>query len=199
NGQYARVNTELAAIDTVRAVSDPVGIVQSGSAAMILSQGYSQAWPVNPAYPVDLGEGTGSGLTASQTPAGTTTVATAGSFIAYLTFLGEVHLGAYPEPGAAGTGAWKLDPYAGLETDDEDEQARYLASAVALDASGTVVIYSAQEGAVRRYDAMRGAFVGDSESVPRAPDGELAMSLVDGRWVLYSTSEGLMWIQGADA
>src|SRR5690606_26055332 len=78
NGQYARVNTELGAIDTVRAVSDPVGIVQSGSAAMILSQGYSQAWPIDPAYPTDLDEGNGEGITASQTPAGTTFVATAG-------------------------------------------------------------------------------------------------------------------------
>src|SRR5690606_24357376 len=134
NGQYARVNTELGAIDTVRAVSDPVGIVQSGSAAMILSQGYSQAWPIDPAYPTDLDEGNGEGITASQTPAGTTFVATAGQFIAYLTSLGEVHLGAYPGPGSSGTGAWKLDPFANVVAEDEAEQERYVATAVAIDA-----------------------------------------------------------------
>lgn len=196
NGQYARVNTELAAIDTVRAVSDPVGIVQSGSSAMILSQGYSQAWPIDPAYPTDLDEGNGGGPSPSQTPAGTTSVQSAGAYVVYLTSLGEVHLGTYPTPGASATGARHLDPFAHA---DEDEEQRYVASAVALDASGLVVMYSAQEQAVRRYDATRGAFLGDPEPVPAAPDADAALSLVDGRWVLYAASDGQLWFQGADA
>src|SRR6187399_366914 len=57
DGQYARVNTELGELDTVRTVSDPVDIVQSGSASLIFSQGYSQAWPIDPSYPLDLVEG----------------------------------------------------------------------------------------------------------------------------------------------
>lgn len=37
SGQYARVNTELAEIDTVRNVDDPEAVWQNGSAAVVLS------------------------------------------------------------------------------------------------------------------------------------------------------------------
>ncbi|MBX3094662.1 MAG: hypothetical protein KF680_09055, partial [Cryobacterium sp.] len=53
-GQYARVNTDLAEIDTVRTVVDPTGAVQSGSTTMVFSQGFRQAWAIDPANPRDL-------------------------------------------------------------------------------------------------------------------------------------------------
>ncbi len=49
DGQYARVNTELGEIDTTRAVSDPAGLVQSGSRGMVFTQGMVQSWPINAA------------------------------------------------------------------------------------------------------------------------------------------------------
>jgi hypothetical protein len=197
NGQYARVNTELGAIDTVRAVADPVAIVQSGSAAMIFSSGYSQAWPIDPAYPTDLDEGGNNGPAPSQPPPGTSLVSTAGAFVAYLTSLGEAYLSAYPAPGASQTGAWKLDPFASADEGSEEAQ-RYVASAMALDASGRVVVYSQEEGAVRTYDARRGTFTEEPESVGSAPIEDAVLSLVDGRWVLYSPASGNLWSQGSD-
>lgn len=53
-GQYARVNTDLAEIDTVRTVADPVGVAQSGANAVVFSSGYRQLWPVNAANPLNL-------------------------------------------------------------------------------------------------------------------------------------------------
>lgn len=53
-GQYARVNTDLAEIDTVRSVADPTLAVQSGSTAVVFSQGFRQAWAIDAANPRDL-------------------------------------------------------------------------------------------------------------------------------------------------
>ena len=54
SGQYARVNTELAEIDTVRNVDDPEAVWQNGSAAVVYAQGNRQRWDVDPASPADL-------------------------------------------------------------------------------------------------------------------------------------------------
>ncbi len=205
NGQYARVNTDLAQIDTVRAVADPVGVLQSGARSLVLTQGLSQAWSVDPAFPRDLvaaGESSGSaGAVSIPTPAGTRAVATAGDFIAYLTTTGDVYLGTFPSPGAVETGAWRVDPFAGLEVPDGEDPPRYVADAVAVDGSGRVAVYSDAETAVRVFDAARGVFVGDAQVLDQAAGtgSDVALALVGGTWVLHSKSSGLVWIEGAAA
>lgn len=54
-GQYARVNTVTAQIDTVRQVENPSGVVQSGQASLLLTQGHARAWVIDPAAPLDVG------------------------------------------------------------------------------------------------------------------------------------------------
>ena len=54
SGQYARVNTLTAEIDTVRSVDDPSGLVQAGAGSLITTHGNGRAWPINPVQPVDL-------------------------------------------------------------------------------------------------------------------------------------------------
>src|SRR5690606_10808754 len=74
DGQYARLNTELGELDTVRAVADPVSVLQSGAKSVVLTQGLSQAWAIDPAFPLDFveaGAGETSGAIPSPTPAGT--------------------------------------------------------------------------------------------------------------------------------
>jgi len=53
-GQYARVNTETAEIDTVRAADSPSDVVQTGSLGVLLTQGYGRAWAIDPAAPEDV-------------------------------------------------------------------------------------------------------------------------------------------------
>src|SRR5690606_461444 len=53
-GQYARVNTELAEIDTVRSADNP-NVVQYGDAGLVFTQGLGRAWAIDPANPGDLG------------------------------------------------------------------------------------------------------------------------------------------------
>ena len=55
-GQYARVNTSLGQIDTVRSVDDPKSVVQHGSDAAVVAQSGRLLWPVDPASPGDLSE-----------------------------------------------------------------------------------------------------------------------------------------------
>jgi len=204
DNQYARVNTDLGELDTIRSVENPVDIVQSGSQSMVFSQGYSQAWPIDPAYPRDFDADatTGSSASAAPTtaPAGTTHVTASRDYVAYLTGLGDVYLSAYPEPGAARTGAWILEPFADAETAQGEDPPHYAAAAIAVDDDGTVAMYSAAEGAVRIYDANSAKFVTEPEPVASAPEAEgLAMTLADGRWVLYSAADGRLWAKGLSA
>lgn len=61
SGQYARVNTETAEIDTVRLVDSPSSVVQSGGLSLLLTQGYGRAWTIDPSSPRDIQDSAGSG------------------------------------------------------------------------------------------------------------------------------------------
>lgn len=53
-GQYARVNTETAEIDTVRVAESPSSVVQTGDLGIILTQGFARANMINGAAPIDI-------------------------------------------------------------------------------------------------------------------------------------------------
>lgn len=53
-GQYARVNTETAEIDTVRAAESPSAVVQTADLGVLLTQGYGRAWAIDPTSPIDV-------------------------------------------------------------------------------------------------------------------------------------------------
>ncbi len=53
-GQYARVNTETAEIDTVRVAESPSGVVQTGELGVMLTQGFARANMINAALPKDI-------------------------------------------------------------------------------------------------------------------------------------------------
>ena len=204
DGQYGRVNTDLAELDIVRAVADPSGIVQSGADGVIFAQGFGQAWAIDPAAPVDLGATDGADTDGSDvgvaTPSGTRHVETAGGRILYVTTTGEVLLARFSADGEVQSPA-QLDPFAEVEVVDGDEPPRYTADAAALDATGRVVMYSTAEHAVRSYDAATGRFTGDPVAVPAPPADDVPLELVlaGDRWVLSSAADGLLWIEGITA
>ncbi|MFA5606226.1 MAG: Ig-like domain-containing protein [Leucobacter sp.] len=53
-GQYARVNTLTAEIDTVRKVDEPSGVVQAGAGGLVLTHGNGRAWSIDPSLPGNL-------------------------------------------------------------------------------------------------------------------------------------------------
>ncbi len=208
DGQYARVNTELGEIDTTRAVADPAGIVQSGSRGLVFTQGYVQAWPLDGAHPADLVAGSDADSPASTAanqvmanPSGTTHVTSAGPFTLYGTTTGEVYVGTLPDGISKPSSPRQLNPFADVVAAEGAESPRYVSEASAIDGLGNVAMYSAAEGGVRRYSASTGVFTGTVDAVPQAPDrgDRLEMTIVDGRWVLFSASRATMWIEGRDS
>ena len=206
DGQYARVNTELGELDTVRSVQDPTSVVQSGSRSLIFSEGYSQLWPVDAANLVDLSEGAtsadGSGepATSGSTPAGTREVVSAGGYILYLTDTGSVFLGVLDDSGVAPDAAIPVNPFGTVTVADGQEPRTYAASAVAVSEDGQVVLYSAAESSIRRFDAATLSFVGGATKVASPPRAEsaLELALVGSNWILSAPAEGRVWLGGRE-
>lgn len=65
-GQYARVNTETAEIDTVRVAESPSGVVQTGDLGLLLTQGFDRVHEINPASPTDVKDEAASGETDAE-------------------------------------------------------------------------------------------------------------------------------------
>ncbi|MFJ4045624.1 Ig-like domain-containing protein [Microbacterium sp. NPDC089987] len=199
SGQYARVNTDLAEIDTVRTVDDPEAVWQDGSSAVLFAQGNRQRWDLNPASPDDLlseSPAEGTPVTSEPTPAGTRQITSAGPYVAYRTDTGQVSVSTVEK----GAGTALVDPFAAVEVEEDEEPPSYTADAIALSPDGLLALYSADEGAVRRFDVREHRFLDDGTAVPEAPDGGdgLAMTVVDGRWALLQASSGELWISGRD-
>ncbi|MFD5224355.1 Ig-like domain-containing protein [Microbacterium sp. NPDC058342] len=199
SGQYARVNTELAEIDTVRDVDSPEAVWQSGSSAALYSQGSRQRWDLDPADPDDLlsdaGED-GAPAASEPTPAGTRQIVSAGRHVAYRTDTGQVSVSTL-ERGAATA---LVDPFADVEVAEGQDPPTYVADAVGLSPDGVLALYSSEERAVRVFDIEEHRFVGDPVQVPSAApgDAELGMTVVGERWALLEPGEGRLWIAGRD-
>lgn len=197
SGQYARVNTDLAEIDTVRSVDSPEHVWQSGADAVLFSQGSRQRWDIDPADPKDLLSDSGEegAPTASQpTPAGTRDIVSAGPYVAYRTDTGQVSVTTLEAKAATAL----VDPFADVEVEKGEERPTYTADAFGLSPDGILVTYSAEESAVRRFDISEHRFLGDGEEIsPRpASTAGLAMTVVGDTWALLDLDEGRLWLSG---
>lgn len=200
SGQYARVNTDLAEIDTVRNVDDPEAVWQSGSSAVLYAQGNRQRWDLDPASPGDLiadAGDEGTPLASEPTPAGTREIVSAGPYVAYRTDTGQVSVTTLD----AGAGTALVDPFAAVEVDEGEDPPSYTADAIGLSPEGVLALYSAEEGAVRRFDIDEHRFLGDGAEVSDAPEGGdgLELTVVGDRWAMLQSAEGRLWTSGADA
>lgn len=185
--RYARVNTSIGELDTVRGISNPDRVVQTGDAAYIFSDSFSKVTRIDEARPTDLDE---EALQASaSTPAGTTDVVTAGDYVAYLTDSGAVFAGVLSSESPA-----QLDPF---PSDDEDAP-QYAADAIAVDERGILYAYSRENASVLRYDIAAGEVDGRD---PLDDDGLAApaVTAAGDTWVVVDTEDGDVWLRGADA
>ena len=213
DGQYARVNTDLGEIDTVRSVDDPSNVIQLGADAYVLTQNDRLLWPVDAASPLDFtttaasdsGDGDAAAPTKSaNTPQGTRSIATAGSYVVYLTDANTVFLGRLPGADAIATAdpsvVIGVDPFAEVEEEDEEDAPVYSATAVTVSPTGIVALYSAEEEAVRLFDAGSGTFTGDPIPVQDAPaeDELLELAMVGDSWILSSPADARVWIEGQE-
>lgn len=196
-GQYARVNTDLAEIDTVRAVDSPERVWQSGADAVLFSQGSRQRWDIDPADPQDLlsdsGE-EGAPLASEPTPTGTRDIVSAGPYVAYRTDTGQVSVTTLDAKAATAL----VDPFADVEVKKGEQRPTYTADAIGLSPDGILVMYSSEESAVRRFDVTEHRFLGDGDKVSTGPKSTagLAMTVVGDTWALLQPDKGRLWLSG---
>lgn len=184
--RYARVNTTVGELDTVRTVGNPSQVAQAGDGAYLFTDSYSKLARIDEAQPVDLEQEQLD--SAPDSPAGTTSVVTAGDFVVYRTDTGVLHAGRLSE---AGRTPPEFDPFDAAADDDAPS---FTADAVALDARGMLFAYSGADGSVVRYDiaadAVRGRDAIDAD--PAAP----ALSAAGDEWVLLDGEDGRVWTRG---
>jgi hypothetical protein len=203
SGQYARLNTDLGELDTVRSVADPSSLVQAGPAGVLFGQGNRQFWPIDSAVPADLIVDASGGSSrypdqrAQNAPPGTSVVVAAGDWMLALTDTGAAYI-ATVRPEANTSVAFEvLDPLADVEVEEGEQRPVYVADAGAVADDGSVVLYSGEEGAVRRYDPIAHSF-SDPVAVADAPSASsgLSMVLVGDRWVMSDPGDDRYWIDG---
>lgn len=233
-GQFARVNTETAEIDTVRVADNPSGMVQTGALGVLLTQGFGEAWVLDPVNPQDVQKGQGESESASgsenegsaavpnsamRTPEGTQQVIAAGRNVIFFTEKGEVfvsHVVAAdssqsPTTQTANTTsqtlstanqALTLTAPARLElqgTPETSTQQRLLVTAVALDETGRLALYSASESVIRWADASTGVI---EETVAQVPveigETSAQLAIIGGKWVLFDSETGTLVIEDVE-
>ena len=219
NGDYARVNTDIAEIESVNKAAGLAGIAQAGSAAFVFGSGWQKYWPIDSANPVDIADETDSAAAAepgdtaatgdgTQVPDGTTGTLTNGEWCAadsrrpleerrgrYVLFTGGALAWARSaELEADPTAVHALDPLGGAGGD-------YQAAAATISACGVVATYSVQDGErqVRTTDAERGRPLAATPiaDAPTTTAG-LQLTMVGETWVLLAASGdgSRMWIDG---
>ncbi|MDF2046521.1 Ig-like domain-containing protein, partial [Microbacterium sp. Kw_RZR3] len=185
--RYARVNTSVGELDTVRSAGNPSEVAQSPDGAYLFTDSYSKLSRIDEAQPADLQEEQLS--SAPDTPAGTTSVVTAGDFVVYRTDTGTLFTGRLSEAGQA---ASELDPFGSAGGDSPS----YTADAIALDDRGMLFAYSSADGSVIRYD-----IAADEVRARDALAVEVSTPLLSAAgdtWVLVDGDAGRVWVRGAD-
>ncbi|MCJ1706323.1 Ig-like domain-containing protein [Microbacterium sp. VKM Ac-2923] len=187
--RYARVNTAVGELDTVRTAGNPTQVAQSGDGAYLFTDSFSKLTRIDEALPVDLQEE--QLQAAPDTPPGTTSVVTAGDYVVYRTDVGTLFAGRLSRAGQA---AVELDPF---EVADDDDAAAYTADALALDDRGMLFAYSSADGSVLRYDIESDELRGrDALDVDAASP---VLSAAGDTWVLVDAEAGRVWVRGEDA
>ncbi|WP_306824061.1 Ig-like domain-containing protein [Microbacterium jiangjiandongii] len=187
---YARVNLELAELDTVKQVENGTSLAQTGERLFVFSDGGTQFADVDMATPADLTADAEDAF--APTPAGTADIAVAGDFLVYRTDAGAVH-GATLSSGGQTV---PVDPYAEVEVEEGQERPRFVATAATVDDTGVIYAYSADEGRVLRAEAATGRILGDDDT-PQSP-ADAQLTAVDGRWALLDETSGELFVEGRD-
>jgi len=193
--RFARINTAISEVDTIKNAASPTDIAQSGHTLLVYSDNLGSVTPIDAARPTDI-EPEGSEATIA-TPAGTERISYSGDFVAYLTDTGRVMAGRISDGSAVTPAA--VDPFAATIVEDGEERPEFRASALAVSPLGEVAAYSAQQGVVLRASADTAEILG-MDPVPNGPDdADLQMTWVGQTWVLFDPASGLIWWRGAQA
>ena len=182
--RYARVNTTVGELDTVRSVSSPTAVAESSSGSYLFSESFGRVTRIDDALPVDLDA---TALKDSPTtPSGTVEATIAGDYVAYRT-----------DSGAVFAGTLSGDELAQLDPGGDGDGPEYTSAAIGLDDEGVLYSYSPVQGAVLRYDIPAGRVLG-ADRVDGALAGELDVVSAGDTWYLVDLSDEVVWIRDVD-
>ncbi|MEO6309417.1 MAG: hypothetical protein ABIO33_01870, partial [Leifsonia sp.] len=188
--RYARINTDLGELDTIKTVRSPSGLVQSNAATLLFAQNYEKVVDVDPARPANLADDTSE---YANTPVGTVDVVTSGSMIGYLTSTGTVFVA--PIVDGAAAVPEQVDPYADGDPAGSDKPKRFRSDAIAIGADGVLFSYSRASRTVLRYQIDAQRMLGE-DPVPAAPsDAGAQLTAVGDTWVLANATGDTVWIR----
>ncbi len=191
--RYARINTDLGEIDTVKDAQNPSELLQTATTALLLMERNARIVDVDAARPQDF---TSDAAELSETPQGTAHVISTGPFVGYLTDNGHV-FAARIDDGAEAT-TQGIDPYAAANAQPDATPRVYAADSIAIGVNGVLYAYSIAEGAVLSYDLNTGDELG-FQDVPNAPDDEgTGLTVVGSTWVLLSADGSALWVAGSE-
>lgn len=161
------------------------------------------------------------GAEAMRMPEGTREILVEGKYVMLRTEAGAVYIGSIDRTlgeqlSRQLQSLQQIDPLAeaaaqaaaiAAENDESAEEAEtseilgLRTDAIALDANGAAILYSANDGVVWRFDAVRGEFVGSGTELPEEAHGleQAQLAVVDGDWVLFDPATGTLWRQGHQA
>ncbi|MDY0828651.1 Ig-like domain-containing protein [Microbacterium sp. BG28] len=188
--RYARVNTTVGEIDTVKQVENPSALVQNADRLLVYAEGDTRFADVDMAMPADLNADAEDAF--QNTPPGTVDVVSSGDTIAYRTDNGSVFAGSLASPSST----VPIDPYAQTQVAEGEERPVFVADSIAVGVDGIVYAYSSAEERVVRADARTGKIEG-SDTVADAPASG-TLSAVGTTWALLEPDSGLLWMRGRD-
>ncbi|MFC4242449.1 Ig-like domain-containing protein [Gryllotalpicola reticulitermitis] len=189
NGErYARVNTALGQLDTVKSAASPSDLVQNSGHVLLYSQSDTRVASVDLAQPASYAANSAN---FKGTPAGTTSVVSTGDYIAYRSDTGEVRATTI----ADGANASGLKPIAA----PGGGQRSYSADSVAIGTDGILYAYSHTAKTVLRFDIKTGRTLG-TDAVRDGPTSpNVSMTVVGDTWVLLSGDGRSLWFRGRSA
>ncbi|MGO4783471.1 Ig-like domain-containing protein [Cryobacterium sp. W22_MBD10_FK3] len=190
--RYARVNTDLGELDTVKTVPSPSTLVQTGTGVMLYAQNNEKVVDVSLTAPVDLGEDP---TDYASTPSGTRTVVSSGPWVGYLTGSG----GVFTAPAVDGVAAapTAVDPYADEEPAKGEEPQSYHSDAITIGTDGILYSYSSALDSVLRFDIAEAKVLGFDDVADGPTDDGARMTVIGDTWALLDVAGENLWLRGS--
>lgn len=187
--RYARVNTDLLEMDTVRSAESPTQIVQYSDDAVVFVDGNQHFASIDSADPVDFeGEAKSQMKTASGE---VKQVDSSSGNVLFLLGNGDVQIASVEDASAALT----LNPFEDDEVDEDDKPLKLDATAAALGANQDALVYSAHDKVLRRFNIDSGKVTSESNADFDSQDVPL-LTEVGSAWVALDPESGKLWIEG---
>ena len=187
--RFARVNTLVSELDTVKTVASPTEIIQASDRLLVYSDSLGSVTTVDAARPEDVD---GAAQTRTPTPAGTDAVVSSGDWVAYLTTPGEIYVGMVSDGTAAAPRV--VDPYREVEVAEDEDRPQFRAVAVSIGDDGRLVAYSAdRQAVVVSEDGGESLDVIALADGPDAADAQVTWA--GDTWAVLEPETGLLWIE----